>query len=262
MGSSPGLAFALLLGLLLPSAGCRFEQRATHTGLPVHARQALSPPLHLDGKYASMEGPSAETSFTLQPGPREILWITAYRTEVVGPDGESDPRLAEFMCHNNMDFDAPAHARLFGLTRPLNFGRAFTASQGVFEIEFPEGYGMPLLSDERVTLNTMVLNHNVEDADFNVRHRVTIEYVKDEDAAGVLRPVYPVASSVMALVQGKTATTASTTSRTQCRPARAALRGWWRPTRQRAPNTTPTSRGAGSLHIGWSPPIASFDARW
>lgn len=88
------------------------------SGPPVHTREGLSPSLKIERKYGSMEGPSAESQFVLQPGPRELLWVTAYRTEIVDPKGESDSELAEFMCHNNLDFDAPAHAKLFGLERP------------------------------------------------------------------------------------------------------------------------------------------------
>jgi hypothetical protein len=186
--------------LLLPSlVACGPEA----SGPPVHTREGLSPSLKIERKYGSMEGPSAESQFVLQPGPRELLWVTAYRTEIVNPKGESNSELAEFMCHNNLDFDAPAHAKLFGLERPLNFGRIFTASQGVFDIVFPEGLAIPVLSDEPFTVNTMALNHNVENADFAVRHRIVVEYVRDLDAPGAFEPLYPVAAMVMALVQGR-----------------------------------------------------------
>ena len=190
----------LLLALLCVTACSPDTGRS---GPPVHTREGLSPALQIDRKYGSMEGPQAKGEFMLQPGPRELLWVTRYRTEIVALDGESDPDLSEFMCHNNLDFDAPAHSKLFGLERPLNFGRVFTASQGVFEIEFPEGFAIPFFSDEPFIVNTMALNHNVEHPDFAVRHRITVDYVRDADAPDGFEPLYPVAAMVMALVEGR-----------------------------------------------------------
>lgn len=187
-----------LLALLL-LAGCAPEQPAP----PVHTREGLSPRLHIDRKYGSMEGPEAAGEFVLQPGPRELLWVTAYRTEIVDGDGHPGSGLSAFMCHNNLDFDAGSHAALFGLERPLNFGRVFTASQGVFEIRFPEGFAIPVLSDEPFAVTTQALNHNLEHPDLDVRHRIVVEYVRDVDAPGAFEPLYPVAAMVMALVEGR-----------------------------------------------------------
>jgi hypothetical protein len=187
----------------MAAAGCGAGREAGESALPVRKQVGLSPILHLDRIYRSMQGPSAETSFRLGgDGPREILWITAYRTEVVNAAGESDPKLSEFMCHNNLDFGSALHRDLFGLQRQIAFGRMFTASQGVFEADLPEGYGIPLLSDEPLTVSTMVLNHNHPQIDLDVRHRITIEYVRDADAKGRLLPLYPAFAPVMALVEG------------------------------------------------------------
>jgi hypothetical protein len=192
--------------LLLPVAALAATscQRAAQVSLPVHQRVGLSPRLHIDRIIHSMEGPSAETTFSLEEGgPRELVWITAYRTEVVDADGQSARGLSQFMCHNNLDFDSEAHRKLFHLDRIVNFGRMFTASQGVFEVVFPDGYGIPVFSDEPLTVNTMVLNHNLRDANLDVRHRITIDYVRDEDARGRLVPLYPTFAPVMALLQGR-----------------------------------------------------------
>ena len=191
------------LSLLLMACGAGDDVVAERSGgFEVATQVGVSPLLHIDRKYKSMEGPSALTTFTLQPGPPEILWITAYRTEVVDTDGRSEDSLREFMCHNNLNFDAEVHRERFGLTRFVNFGRMFTASQGALEIVFPEGFGIPVLSDEPLEVQTMVLNHNREDADLSVRHRITVEFMRDADAPGRLRPLYPVATPGMALLQG------------------------------------------------------------
>ncbi len=168
----------------------------------VLSTSGLSSVLRVDRIYKSMEGPMVGRTLRLQPGPQELLWITAYRTKVVGEAGE--PISQEFMCHNNLQLvDWNVHAELFGWEKPVRPGRLFTTSQGFFEIELPEGYGIPVLSNEPMRLQTQVLNHNIENPDLGVRHHVTIEYMKDEHARGRLKPLYPVVTQVMALVDGE-----------------------------------------------------------
>jgi hypothetical protein len=159
-------------------------------------------PMRLDRIYRSMEGPATASQFQFSDGPPELLWITAYRTRVVGRDGEAVSQ--EFMCHNNLDFDYARHAEVFGWTLPHGrIDRLFTASQGQFEVDLPPGFGIPVLSNEPLSLSTQVLNHNVAELDIEVRHRIEIEYVRDADARGRLQPVFPAAAYVLALVDGQ-----------------------------------------------------------
>ena len=57
---------------------------------------------------------------------------------MVGADGAS-PMAQEFMCHSNLDIDAAAHGRAFGVN-PAFSTRLFTLSQGQFSIRFPTGF--------------------------------------------------------------------------------------------------------------------------
>jgi hypothetical protein len=144
-----------------------------------------------------MEGPLANTTFSLDAGPPQIVWITGYSTEVVAEDGENQAS-SEFMCHNNMLFDAQSHAAAFGSFRKREPGRLFTTSQGQFRVDLPEGFGIPVLSNESLGLNTQVLNHNIEHPDLSVRHRITIDWVPDSEAKGRLIPLFPAMAYVMA----------------------------------------------------------------
>jgi cyclophilin family peptidyl-prolyl cis-trans isomerase len=80
----------------------------------------------------------------------------------------------------------------------------FTLSQGQFTINLPEGFGVPIMSDEKFSLATQVLNHNIKDADLDVRHRVLIDFIRDKNLKGPLVPVFPANGFVMALVDGET----------------------------------------------------------
>jgi hypothetical protein len=106
------------------------------------------------------------------------------------------------MCHSNLDLDMKRHRELFGWKKfPSN--RLFTLSQGQFEIEFPEGYGIPVLSSEPLSLTTQVLNHNIEGQKFQVRHKVAIDWVRDAELAKPMKPLYMSAANGLVAVDGK-----------------------------------------------------------
>jgi len=164
--------------------------------------ELLSQPYTIDRKYKSMEGPSGIQPITLtHADPPELLWITGYRVVVVGADGTS-PASQEFMCHNNLDFtDVSLHNQLFRTTNPIT-PRLFTLSQGQFSIQFPKGFGLPVLSNEPLSLATQVLNHNVEHPNVQVRHKVTVDFVRDQDVERPMKPLFSIAPFVMVLLEG------------------------------------------------------------
>jgi len=191
--SAPSLLPLLAVLASLAGLGCGSEPAAPAE----HTYVALSPPFHIDRIYKSMEGPLSNATFSLGEGPPRIVWITGYRTEVVAEDG-SNQASPEFMCHNNMVFDAGAHGAAFGTERSGQRARLFTTSQGQFGIDLPEGFGIPVLTNEVLGINTQVLNHNLESPDVNVRHRISIDFVPDAEARGKLQPLFPVMAYVMA----------------------------------------------------------------
>ena len=155
-------------------------------------RELLSDPYLVDQKYRSMKGPYSQQEFQLGEGDEpELLWITGYRAVMVDQDGES-PMPQEFMCHSNLDLDPRQHNELFGSRNPIS-GRLFTLSQGQFEIGLPEGFGLPVLSTEALELTTQVLNLNHDDIEVSVRHRVQVDFVRDEDLKGPMKPLLPLA---------------------------------------------------------------------
>src|SRR5437016_4837501 len=114
------------------------------------SKEVLSPIYTIDKIYKSMEGPQSSQQVTLLEGPPELVWITGFRTEMVEGDGKT-PTLPEFMCHVNLDFDLAKHRTLMGSATNAN-GRILTLSQGQIDVKFPEGFGMPVMSNERLSL--------------------------------------------------------------------------------------------------------------
>lgn len=155
----------------------------------------LSDVYQINDIYRSMKGPYTTTELRLLEGEEpELIWITGFSAEMVEPDGNT--RMSqEFMCHSNLDFDGKTHNYLFQskLNTPQN--RMFTLSQGQYEIELPEGFGMPIISPEALTLTTQVLNLNYEEADIQTRHKIKIRYVRDSDLQTPMVPLMKIFSN-------------------------------------------------------------------
>jgi len=105
------------------------------------------------------------------------------------------------MCHSNLDLDSAEYIRRFHLTHDVN-PRLFTLSQGQMDIEFPAGFGIPVYSDEKLSLTTQVLNLNYDDCDLKVRHRTRIRYVRDRDLSFAMQPLYEDAVFGLKLLSG------------------------------------------------------------
>lgn len=191
-------ATALLAGLFvgLPPAGAApgAPGESAAVSPPVHQRTILSPVYRIEEKYRSMLGPYAQQDvYLVESAQPELLWVTGYETEVVNAaDGSEISQ--EFMCHANLDFEPRSYMQTFGMQHGVS-GRVFTLSQGQQRIDFPDGYGVPLVSSQPLQLTTQVLNLNLEDPDLQVRHRVTIEFVRDREvpAERPMKPLYQAA---------------------------------------------------------------------
>lgn len=172
----------LLVVVALGPAACAhrpvqqpFAQDAS-AGAPEHVFTVVSDTLLIDTTYHSMEGPYQQVRFTIGSTEQvDTLWITGIAAEVVAPDLSPVP--AEFFCHANLDYDAEEHRRLFN-SQGVTSNRLFTLSQGHEAMRFPDGFGIPVRSDEPLFLTTQVLSNNGVEADRQVRVRVRIQYVR------------------------------------------------------------------------------------
>src|SRR5687767_11384918 len=164
-------------------------------------RTLISKTYFVDRKYSSMKGPQSTQEFTIgDPSKPELVWVTGYEAVMVGKDGDT-PMPQDFMCHSNLDVDPLKH-RASMQVEPGISGRLFTLSQGQLTISFPDGFGIPLISSEPLSLTTQVLNLNEEGKQFNVRHKVTVKYLKDADAKGV-KPLFQKSVYGLKLLEGK-----------------------------------------------------------
>jgi hypothetical protein len=213
------LRSALFAMLLMSSVGC--QDRPKPTPVPeaasapapvassaavakpkVHTKELLSPVYAIDKIYPSMQGPSSVEDFQLLPGDEpELVWVVGF--EAVMMDGSGDKQVAQdFMCHSNLDMEPVDHLEVFEQRDKAISGRLFTLSQGQQRIDLPEGFGIPMLSTEQLSLNTQVLNLNMKDGKAEVRHRVFLRFVRDKDLTKPYQALYSAGAYGLKLLEG------------------------------------------------------------
>jgi len=191
---------------------------------PVRAFAIEVGPFDLHRRYRSMEGPYASltlpfgqlltTQRTLVPeeqvlfaegsmnsrpgptpshytGPRELYWVKGLRVDVVDEQGRLDSG-GEFVCHTNVDVDPNFRNRTFsGGDRCLS-SRIFTLTQGQTEITFPDGFGVPVTSEEAWTFLFQAANRTT-DEHRRVKHLCTLYLIQDRER---VRPITALSWSV------------------------------------------------------------------
>jgi hypothetical protein len=157
-----------------------------------------SRPFMVDQLFPSMKGPTAAVSTPiLKSQPPELLWLRGYEMKVMGADGKT-PLGYDYECHTNLNWPRVAAP---GFNRPS--GRAFTLTQGQVDVELPEGFGLPVMSNEQVRFITQVLNLNEPDANRQVRHRAEVRFVRDADLDEPLIPLVQTHATILASLEGE-----------------------------------------------------------
>ena len=209
----PGILCLLVAALLAPASGrsdpaetSGYSLRKGKTygdGIPIYRKEVLSPIYTIDRIYKSMVGPQSRQrplSFG-ETGESEVLWVVRYQSDMVGPDGEAELS-PEFNCHSNLNVKLDHFYERWASDLWPNGGRLFTLAQGQLSVELPPGFGIPVMSQEPLYLTTQALNHNVVGDPFDVRHKISIDFLRDADLPKPLKPLVPRTVSARVVVDG------------------------------------------------------------
>lgn len=180
-------AFATIgVFVMVASVACTSR---TPAAPPVETKVVYSDAFTIDTTWASMQGPYRVLKVQLTDSTsHELVWVVGYEAAIV--DAESrEPQSSEFMCHSNVDLDMARHRQIFGWSKYPS-RRLFTLSEGQTEVRLPVGFGIPLRSDEPLSVTAQVLNHNYKGAPIRVRQRVTVHYIRDAAVKSPLVPLY------------------------------------------------------------------------
>ena len=156
---------------------------------PIESKVVYSDAFTIDTTWASMQGPYRVMQVALTDSTtHDLVWVVGYEAAIVDADTRA-PKSSEFMCHSNVDLDMARHRQIFGWEKYPS-RRLFTLSEGQTNVQLPEGFGIPLRSDEPLSVTAQVLNHNYHGPAIRVRQRVTVHFVRDRALAHSLIPLY------------------------------------------------------------------------
>ena len=191
----------LLINLIFVSVF--FVRFSTETSaFQIEKKTIITPRFHIDKIYTSMMGPSSSQKFSLiKNEPRQLLWITGYKSRVLDANNPKT-ELKDFMCHSNLNIDIKKHRTLFGW-RQYPSERFFTLSEGRETIIFPKGFGIPVYSDEVFKLDSQALNHNIKNPNVQVKIENVISFVRNKNLKTPMKPLVMSAANGLALLKGK-----------------------------------------------------------
>jgi hypothetical protein len=120
---------------------------------------------------------------------RELIWLTGFEAESVGPDQEDMPD--EFLCHAAvwMECKVSDYRALWG-EEGFGSGRFFTLAQGQTSMKFPEGFALPAPGGQTFSLTTQLLNEWEENVGTKIRHRTQLYFDRNSELA---KPPTPLA---------------------------------------------------------------------
>ena len=147
-----------------------------------------SPELLVDDIYQSMDGPQAFIYLDINPNTTKMKWITGFKAEVIQNGTKTHNN--DLLCHTNIDYYDAIHYKNLKIPKRINivYPRLGTLSNGTNELNFPDGFGFPVASDDKFIVASRTLNHNIKDAFFKVKHHIDF---KTEDGDKPLKPLIP-----------------------------------------------------------------------
>ena len=117
----------------------------------------------------------------------ELIWLRSARVDIV--DGRGEPISSEYLCHSNLYFsDYRQHHEIFDRHVTPN-QRFIDINQGLLALRLPDGFGIPMMSNENLKFHAMVFNLNARPEPFDLRVKTTFEYLRDRERTGSIKPL-------------------------------------------------------------------------
>ena len=164
-------------------------------------KTSVSPSFHVNGIFPSMTGPWDAHHFDLvRPLGPELVWFKGYRCSV--RDAETKDLLGdEFLCHNSLDYSISEYYHNWGIKGRAGVftSRLATMTQGQTDMSLPDGFGIPLQSNQALSALTQVLNINRPEADLQVEYIMEVDYFTGKSAEEV-KPLFQQSVSVLVKV--------------------------------------------------------------
>jgi len=146
----------------IPESMIRFTENGDKT--------TMGASVSIAGRIPTLPDASAE--------PPKLYWVKGFKLEVLNERGQIEPT-AEFICHFNLDVDRDKRNEIFTESTPSLESRLLTITQGQTEVSFPDGFGVPVATDETWRFFFQVANRTT-DAHRRMWHRLTLYMIPDK----------------------------------------------------------------------------------
>lgn len=166
--------------------------KSAEEGVTVYTEELLSKPLTIDKIYTSMLGPYDKLSMKLpnHGSKPQLIWlkeIDFIQTDVEGNEFSSEKHL----CHGQLFYASTDKFQEVNQQR-IKRGRSmprkmFTGIQGQTDLKLPEGFGIPMYTDEEYQITTMAFNLDPALDPFDLRIKTKIDYILDRDTRDDMR---------------------------------------------------------------------------
>ncbi len=142
---------------------------------------------------------------------RELYWFKGISLQVLDENDKVMPT-AEFICHLNLDVEHGFRNRAFPQAQRTGSTRLITLTQGQTDFFFPEGFAVPVASDEKWTFTFQAANRTTQEHR-RLKHRCFVAFIKDSDLARPVKSLHWY-NPYITVVMDKTATPAGSPTHT------------------------------------------------
>ena len=130
-------------------------------------------------KQTNMESKGDPLGIVSSNKPTELLWLHGIKIQVLDEHDKLLPT-AEFICHMNLDVDLVTRYTAFPELEKTGFERMITLTQGQTEFYFPEGYAVPVSSDEEWKFTFQAANRTTN-KHRRIKQVCTLSFLQDAD---------------------------------------------------------------------------------
>lgn len=132
--------------------------------------------LMINGIAKSMSGDLDAIDAQIDWINEDLVWLTGASVQVIS-ENEDIAASDEFLCHSLVNLHRNNTLPWKVLTKGTD-KRLFTFSQGVSQVNFPEGFAIPILASTKLNLGNQVLNLTKPDLKSKVEFQIDINYLK------------------------------------------------------------------------------------
>lgn len=162
----------------------------------------LTTPVPLDSLVQEGYGPTTSAKILVLREYPELVFLTGASVRVVPKDASklSPERAAKLLCRASIRLKSPParHAELLNLPYAVE-PNLFVFGPGVSQVRLPEGFGIPLRSNEPLWVSAEWMNEDVYLQASEVQLEATVYFSRGQ----LLKPLRPMATFGWALVKGQ-----------------------------------------------------------